>query len=227
MKVIIGLCGVKRSGKNTVANMISEFSKISESSLAGKLKDVTAQVFDFDRKLLDDDKLKEVPFETPYILTEENIGNALSGFKVEFTDELKQKLGYLVGMEINTPRKGAQIIGTDVLRAAGDPEIHCKNMYIDPRFDTTVITDIRFLNEYDYFDTDKHLFVPVFVRRPTYETKTDAHPSEMEMYEIFKTKPGYYIVNDGSLADLERKVFVLINNIRAAQDRKDIRFYKG
>lgn len=203
---------------------MSEFTKLSESSLAGKLKDVAADVLGFNRNLLDDDNLKEVPFEFPIILTESHISNALNRFKVPYSEELKSKLSYLIGTNIATPRKAAQVIGTEILRSSGDMDIHCKNMEIDPRYSITAVTDVRFLNEYDYFNNDNNIiFAPVFIRRPSVETTNDTHPSEMEVYSIFKTREGYSIFNDGSVSDLEKKVFVLINNILAKQAAEKIR----
>jgi len=163
MKIIIGLAGVKTSGKSTVANIIKEYiPQASESALADKLKNTCAKVFGLKRNFFDLQELKEEPIiNGPIELTYGRIYDILADFEVTLTDTLKDNYKDIVGMLLYTPRQIAQIIGTEVLRMTGNADIHCDNVKIDSKI--TIISDIRFPNEFDYFSKKKGLSLYLYI----------------------------------------------------------------
>ena len=53
--MIVGLVGWIGSGKNTVANILTEKHNFNPDSFAAPLKDATAQIFNWPRKTLEGD----------------------------------------------------------------------------------------------------------------------------------------------------------------------------
>ena len=70
---LIGLAGEKYSGKNTAAQVLIENYGFKEYSVARPLKELVSKVFDIPYENLDDAKLKEVPFETPLVITQDDV----------------------------------------------------------------------------------------------------------------------------------------------------------
>ena len=220
MNVIIGLAGVKTSGKSTVCNMFREFIKADESALADKLKNVSAEVFGLERNQFDAQELKEVPFDTPIILTAQNIADVLNGFNLSFSvKEFENLYGELVGTELSSPRRVAQFVGTEILRATGDEDIHCDNVTINEN-NITIISDLRFPNEYEYFQ-NKHnngelTFIPLYVQRDEAEKHVteDSHPSEKGVF-IFSDKC-IKIDNNGTFSNTEGQVKSIVDTYNMA-----------
>ena len=208
MKTVIGLIGVKTSGKSTIANMIKEFiPNTEEVALADKLKNVCSSIFLVDRENFDKQDLKEAPFEHPFYLEMDDILEVLENFNIKMTEE-EANLMYsgIVGIELDTPRKIAQIIGTEVLREAGDEDVHCNNLKIE-NSKVTVISDVRFPNEFDYFNRQEHInFVPLYIQRDMAENQVteDSHPSEKLVF-TFSDKC-IKIDNNGELISTEVQV---------------------
>lgn len=185
MKVIIGLVGVKTSGKSTVAGIIKDILKddVVESALADKLKAVSSEVFGVPRFAFDSQLLKERQLIYPRTLGRNEIESVLSMFGVAPTDELMNKYSKVMDMELNSPRQIAQIVGTEILRNAGDEDIHCKNVNLSDKI--TIISDIRFPNEFDYFkNLENTSFIPLYIQRDEAESKItpDSHASETSIF---------------------------------------------
>lgn len=213
MKTIIGLAGVKTSGKSTVANMIKEFvTNAEEAALADKLKNTCAEVFGVPRDYFDRQDVKEVPFtDGPKELTALKIGAILESFGVYMSTREIDSTYNCIGMELPTPRRIAQIVGTEVLRAAGDEDIHCKNVKINDG-GITVISDLRFPNEYKFFkESDDYNFIPLYIQRDEAEKHVteDSHPSEKCVFEF--SGNCIKIDNNGSLRDTERQIKQVID----------------
>lgn len=211
MRTIIGLAGVKTSGKSTAANMIKELVEgAQEAALADKLKNTCAEVFEVPREYFDRQDLKEVPFEDgPKTLTNTKIGAILESFGVVMTRREIDSTYECIGMELETPRKIAQIVGTEVLRAAGDEDIHCKNVKLTDG--VTVISDLRFPNEFNYFEEmssidNQFMFVPLYIQRDEAEqyVTEDSHPSEKCVFEF--SGKCEKINNNGSLEDTRKQI---------------------
>lgn len=212
MKTVIGLAGVKTSGKSTVANIIKKYLyNVQEAALADKLKNTCAEVFGLERKQFDLQELKEVPFEVPKTLGLYEVGAILESFGVYMdTREIDSKFD-VIGMELKSPRHIAQIVGTEVLRAAGDEFIHCKNVPVNKN-GITIISDLRFPNEYEYFSKaeDVH-FIPIYIQRDEAEKHVtkDSHPSETSVF-LFSDKCEL-LPNNSSLQELESRLLVILS----------------
>jgi len=208
MKTIIGLVGVKQSGKSTTASIIKKYyPNAKETALADKLKDVCADVFGLSRECFDDQRYKEIPFKVfkiKKILELCDIIDVLALFGIRMTCDLEYKYREqgLINMELESPRHIAQIIGTQILRQAGDSDIHCRN--VDLNGDFLTIGDVRFVNEFDYFYNKAGInFIPIYISRDSAEAQVteNSHISEREVF-LFRDKC-IRLDNNGTLEDLE------------------------
>jgi hypothetical protein len=188
VNVIIGLAGVKTSGKSTVANIIKAVlqENVKESALADKLKNTCSEVFGIPREYFDSQELKELNLATPILLDLHAIEQILVKFKVIPTNDLLCTYisSGIEGTFLESPRHIAQIVGTEVLRGAGDEEIHCKNIELN-KDGITIISDIRFPNELNYFSNlPNTVFIPLYIQRDEAEIKVtpNSHPSEKMVF---------------------------------------------
>ena len=206
MKILIGLCGVKFSGKTTAFNIIKDlYPQVQEIQLAKKLKDECSRIFKVKRELFDDSQLKEVPLEMPIYLTAEAVTEMVEAFgiKVDYDTHVRKH----VGMILESPRRIAQYAGTEILRACGE-DIHCIGATMNlPHEGVFVITDMRFPNEFDFFTSQyADIFVPFHIQSNRAEAggAQDMHPSERMVLETAKRCKK--IDNNGSLADLKARL---------------------
>lgn len=184
MGVVIGITGVKTAGKTTVSEMIQSYMLgAKESALANKLKNVCAEAFEVPRNDFDNQSIKEVPFTTgPKFFTKETINYILDEFGIHIGEiQLTDVFSKLRYMTLDTPRRIAQVVGTELLREFGGEDIHCDNVKI---YDDgiTIISDIRFPNEFNYFNNKENVkFIPLYIQRDIAEKEVDmekSHPSE-------------------------------------------------
>tara|TARA_R110000772_G_scaffold136521_2_gene245279 strand:- start:748 stop:1395 length:648 start_codon:yes stop_codon:yes gene_type:complete len=127
-KKLIGICGLIGHGKDTAAGFLIEegFERVS---FAGVLKDAVANIFSWDRTLLE--------------------GNT-SESRV-WREKVDTWWSNRLGIPNFTPRYALQYIGTDVMRKHFNPDIWVaaaerKILQID---NNVVISDCRFFNELD------------------------------------------------------------------------------
>ena len=219
MKTVIGIVGDKTSGKSTAATCIKKYiekhtnRQLIEAALADKLKNVCANTFNIPRNTFDDQRYKEIPFEVFNLrknLSQASIISIVRQFGKSYVD-YQEILDPLRGIELTSARHIAQIVGTQVLRALGDPDIHCKNVTLGN--DVTVISDIRFPNEYNYFSNLPDCkFIPLYINRKIAEDEVDmekSHESETSVF-LFRNKC-IYISNNGSVDDLGAKLSVILD----------------
>lgn len=217
MNIVIGLVGPKTCGKSTVTGIIGSQYKIQESALADKLKNSLAEAFDLTREHFDRQDLKEVPFTEPKPLTKERLELILRSFGVDpysYKDAfmLQTYMDFykpIIDRPLRSPREIAQIVGTEILRFV-DKDIHCKNVNIaSDRI--TVVSDVRFTNELDYFSSVKGVkFIPIYIQRNAAEeqVKPDSHISEREFME-FRHKC-FKVDNNGSLENTKEQVMKIL-----------------
>ena len=205
--IVIGLCGFKGSGKDTAADIIIEnHIAATKTAVANKLKDFCVEVFGLTREQLDDPIIKNQPLDQPILLDRRHIDAIckLSGYE---TPEKLYKLEFL----LDTPRKVAQIVGTEVMRSL-DPDIHCK--FVQIRNDMmNLITDIRFNNELTFFQNDPNIrFYSIYIDRASANNSGDEHGSEREIPQL-KWKCDYVLYNNTSLGQLKETVILTKEDI--------------
>lgn len=178
---IIGLCGPKFHGKDTLAEAILFFRpgwKIK--SFARPLKEICSAVFEMDIENFDAPHLKEVPFASPLDLRNwwPRLELALG---IDFDDVLSisEKRCKRVPMTAKTPREILQIVGTDYARAVNDTywiDAMDKNLPKEPN-EGIIVTDARFDNEAIWIA--KNGGIVVQVGRPFAHSSGDTHVSEL------------------------------------------------
>jgi hypothetical protein len=209
--IVIGLVAPKEAGKTTTTNMMAEFVDIKESAFADKLKNVCSSASGIPRVNFDDQKLKEVPFEKPVLLTLGMITHILDRYGAETLET--SKLQHLIEKPLISPRHIAQIVGTELLRDLVSQTVHIDNVPIHKDF-ITVISDTRFENEYDVMKDKEDIdYYPAYIYRKEAEeaAKNSDHASEKDFFK-FKDKC-YVIDNNGTLRDLELNVKKFLDTI--------------
>ena len=200
MRTIIGIAGVKTSGKSTVANIIKEITNAKESALADKLKNASCKAFGLSREQLDNQDLKEIEFQKHKMLTRAELIIILNEFNLD--ESIVDTLWHLEGALLKSPRHIAQFVGTEVLRSLGNPDIHCDNVELSDD-GVTIISDMRFENEFDYFERMEDIkFIPLYIARGAAEAQVNAasHISETSVF-LFRDKC-IKICNNGTIDQL-------------------------
>jgi hypothetical protein len=124
--MLIGILGRMNSGKGTVADELVEVYGFRQDSFAATLKDITSQIFGWDRELL----------------------SGSSSESREFREEVDEWWSEKLGIPNFTPRLALQLIGTDVFRNNFHENIwvlSAMRRYQDG--ENVVISDCRFPNE--------------------------------------------------------------------------------
>lgn len=211
---IVAFCGSKFSGKSTSASIFKDLIRVptEEVAIAGHLKEAASRVFKLDMSLFIDPTLKEVELDEMILLTRDRVEGIMREFDVsDFTYDAHVRAH--VGRVIRTPRALLQYIGTEVLHPI-DPLIHVKKAIRkkDPT-KLTVITDLRFAAEFEYFNAGSYEFTPVYVRNATAEARAsiDGHASERQ-FELFRTRCAL-LPNDGNMAELTDNLADLVRRI--------------
>jgi hypothetical protein len=213
MKTIIALTGVKFSGKTTAFNFLKEImpsqSPLIEIQLAKKLKDECSRVFKIERNLFDDSKLKEVSLEMPIYLSATDLTDLIRSYGVE--PDYDTHVRPHVGMVLESPRRVAQYIGTEVLRTVNE-DIHCMGATMNlPENGTFVVTDMRFPNEFNFFNKNYgECFHPFYIQNNQAELAgaQDMHPSERMV--LVTAKRCKMIPNNSSISDFKATLLSLI-----------------
>lgn len=127
MKKIIGIVGLIGSGKDTIADHLTDTHYWTRMSFAARLKDIVSLVFGWDRNLLDGRTAKSR----------------------EWREEVDPWWSEKLGIENLTPRWVLQYWGTEVCRVGFHQDIWIRSLerQIMLSKDSMVITDARFANE--------------------------------------------------------------------------------
>ena len=125
--MIIGICGFISSGKDTAANYLVGWHGFRRDSFAGALKDAVAQVFGWDRELLE----------------------GLTPEARHWREQVDPWWANRLGMPHLTPRWVLQYWGTEVCRQGFHDDIWIAALEnrLRQRTGHTVISDVRFPNE--------------------------------------------------------------------------------
>jgi hypothetical protein len=125
--MIIGICGFIGSGKDTIADYLVNFHEFRRESFANSLKDAVAQVFNWDRTMLE--------------------GRTKAAR--EWREQVDPWWANRLGMPNLTPRWILQYWGTEVCRRAFHDDIWIASLENKLRNsqDDVVISDCRFPNE--------------------------------------------------------------------------------
>ncbi len=182
---IIGICGKKESGKDTVGDyIVSHYPGYEKLSFAGALKDICKILYPFLTDThLSDHKLKE---------------------KIE-VDTLQNQ----------SPRMIMQTVGTDLFRTHYDKNIWIRilNDLIRRRIQKNqsckfVITDVRFQNELDYILSTFEDATILNIKRQSKSSVIDQHITENG---ILSCDSMITIENNGTLPELYQQVDSIIN----------------
>lgn len=213
MKTIIGLTGVKQSGKTSCFQALKEkYPYIQEIALANKLKNACAEIFNISRDYFDSPEFKEKELDTLITLDSNNVKALLEYFGLS-TDYDKYIRLHMCKI-LHTPREIAQYVGTEILRYV-DEQVHCKGSVEGlPSDGVFVTTDIRFWNEYNFFKNNSDWnFFPFYVENYRAEAKAalDTHASERYVLEI--AKKCEKIDSNGTLQELNTAVLEILGPI--------------
>lgn len=214
--MIIGICGFIGSGKDTVADYLVNIHEFRRESFASTLKDAVAQVFGWDRLMLEG-RTKQ---------------------SREWREQPDSWWSHRLGMEI-TPRWILQNWGTNILRQHFHDDIWIASLENKLRnsSDDVVISDCRFPNEISGIKANGGVVVRVkrgpdpewtphavnFMKGPRkigwaigkdQLERSGVHPSE---YSWLGTEFDYVFENDNTLEDLYAKINNLVQDLRAAK----------
>jgi len=125
--VILGICGLIGSGKDTIADYLVNFHEFRRDSFAGSLKDAVAFVFGWDREMLEG-RTKQ---------------------SREWRERVDPWWSKRLDMPNLTPRWILQYWGTEVCRKGFNDDIWIASLEnkLQNTTDNVVISDCRFVNE--------------------------------------------------------------------------------
>ena len=209
--MIIGICGFIGSGKDTIADYLVNLHEFRRESFANSLKDAVAQVFGWDRMMLEG-RTKQAR---------------------EWREQRDEWWSKRLKMDI-TPRWILQYWGTDVLRKNFHDDIWIASLENKLRNikDDVVITDCRFANEVDAIKHaggvsmrvsrgEQPVWYDAAVKynkgpngNPDWslsKRKLDKHKVHASEYSSVGLNYDHYIDNNGSINDLHVRVNQLLN----------------
>jgi dephospho-CoA kinase len=177
--MIIGLCGPKRVGKDTVAQILREEYGFSSIAFADPLKDAVARIFVLDRAALDDDRKDQPIAHFDDITTPRHI--------LQF-----------VGTDMFRSEQFASrfpAIGDNIWIRAVD-------QYFDSARTNVVVTDVRFPNEAQCVrDHDGQIWQ--ITRDLMNDAPADLHASEQQFAQICAD---VVIDNNGTIDQLRSEI---------------------
>jgi hypothetical protein len=195
--MLVGILGLKGSGKDTIGNYLIENYNFEKIAYAGALKDAICCVFGWDRNMMEG-------------ATDESR---------KWREETDPYWGF-------SPREMMQRIGTDLFRKQIKDDIWIKSLKLklEKMTQNVVITDCRFNNEIDVIKEKGGIIILVEREPPSWiniiedykarklteeETvyllqKTGIHESEWRCY--LYSDIDYYVKNTGSIEELYNKL---------------------
>ena len=210
-KIIIGICGLIGSGKDTVADYLCNTHGFRRISFAGTLKDAVAAVFGWDRELLEG-RTKE---------------------SREWREQVDGWWATKLGMPHLTPRWVLQYWGTEVARKSFHDDIWIASLENKMRLskDSIVISDCRFPNEIKSIrdagglvirthrgpDPEWYRCAEIVNRGPTQNLSWASNKSILDNYKVHASETAWIgttfdavLNNDGTIDDLYEQVNQLL-----------------
>jgi adenylate kinase family enzyme len=189
--MLIGLVGLIGSGKDTVAARLVDQHGFHRDSFAKSLKDATANIFGWDRELLEGQTKESRAWR-------------------EQTDDFWSKQF----RKKITPRWILQHFGTEVCRGNMLDSIWVDSLVARYQGKDTVISDTRFVNEIKTIKEQKGKII--LIKRGEIPSREEmqasgAHQSE---WDWIGCKFDYVIDNNGTVDDLYQKVDDVIHQLR-------------
>lgn len=211
--MLVGVCGLIGSGKDTVADYLVRFHGFKRVSFAGALKDAVAPVFDWNRELLE--------------------GQTAESRK--WREEVDPWWSKRLGIPHLTPRWILQQWGTEVLRRNFHNDIwvaSVENQLLKTK-DNVVITDCRFANELYAIRGAGGIAIRVMrgtnpawfgsallanshqdpAVRSQEKEKLEALKIHASEYSSVGLKYDHYIDNNGTLAELHARIESIVNSV--------------
>lgn len=178
--MIIGLCGLQGSGKDTVADYLVKNLNFTKMSFADPVKSITSIIFDWDRKLLEGDTCQSREFR-----------------------EKKDEWWSQTLNENITPRKMLQYIGTDLFRHNFNSDIWVKILEkkILNNKSNIVISDCRFPNEIKMLKKNGAIIIRIIREQ---KNLSNLHESDLA---LINEKYDIKINNTGTKQELYSKIF--------------------
>lgn len=208
--MIVGLCGTKGSGKDTVAEMMFKISGFKKISFADPLKEACSSALGIPIYYFHESDLKDKELDTPIILDIHSIQSLV--FEVSKHYKGLINIGILVdkadGVVLKSPRQILQYVGTDLFRDLIDSEIwiKCFEEKIKTMDGHIVCTDARFPNERNLLR--KLGATLAFIHRPDVVNQIDTHISENQFHDDYHV----HIVNDRPLHLLKQDIELWLTN---------------
>jgi PAS domain-containing protein len=192
--MLIGLVGLIGSGKDTVAARLVKQHNFHRDSFAKSLKDATANIFGWNRELLEGQ-------------TKES-----RDWREQPDDFWSKQFGKKI-----TPRWILQHFGTEVCRGNMLDSIWVDSLVARYQGKDTVISDTRFVNEIKTIKEQKGKII--LIKRGDIPSREEmqasgAHQSE---WDWIGCKFDYVIDNNGTVTDLHQKVDDVIRQLRDHQ----------
>jgi hypothetical protein len=185
--MLIGLVGVKQSGKDTSADYLVEKYNFHKLAFAQPLKDICKTLFNFTEDQLYGSQKEEIDEKwnvTPRVV-----------YQYLGTDVFR-----------NDIQKIMPEIGTNFwIKLTIDNYHKLKNAHHNCN---VVISDIRFENELNSIRKEGGIIIKI--TRPS-NKNIDNHDSEKE---IINLQADYEIINDGSIQNLHQQIDIIIKDIK-------------
>ena len=196
--MIIAICGLQGSGKDTVGSYLINKYGFTKLSFAGVLKDIVAILFGWNRELLEGS-------------TKESR---------EWREQIDPWWSKKLGIAKLTPRYVLQYFGTDLFRNHFHPDIWVISVERQlSKYSNCVITDCRFPNEIEMLQSygAKTIKITRGILPEWYQLyesgeidKPDSiHPSE---YLWIKTNFDYQIENNSTINDFENYIDLIMKS---------------
>lgn len=144
----------------------------------------------------------------------------LRHINLQFSFYIKQyamKITDWDGTEETKPREFLQMLGTEIIRNQIDSDLFIRRVDEDVKvyskfFDIITISDVRLINEIEYFRKNYDSMISIHMIRD--EEKTNEHSNHQTEEELNSyNKFDYVIDNNGSLEELENKVDDILKRI--------------